>query len=185
MVTTFGKWLSTNLSCLSYSKPYRRFCDQQTGKSSSQNTKKKMGNCLSKVWKSFDLEYQEQISDILSLVSRFEKKFLYGAQYNKLHSIKAYKPSSMVLDVVLLKFFQSQKLLAQDFSVVLLHLEAYPYYAHKSGFLHSLCIVDVIFEYAHKSTLFLHTLLDLQSFHSLVYLILPCLTNLASSTVFA
>ena len=64
--------------------------------SSSQNTKNNMGNCLSKVWKLFILEYQEQISDILSLVSRFEKKFLYGAQYNKLHSIKAYKP--MVLD---------------------------------------------------------------------------------------
>ena len=32
---------------------------------------------MSKVLKSFDLEYQEQISDILSLVSRFEKKFLY------------------------------------------------------------------------------------------------------------
>ena len=50
-----------------------------------------MGNFLSKVWKSFNLEYQVQIFDILSLVSRFEKKFLYGAQYNKFHPIKAYK----------------------------------------------------------------------------------------------
>ena len=57
-----------------------------------------MGNCLSKVWKLFDLEYPNKISDILSLVSRLEKKFLYGAQYNKLHSTKVYKPTSMVLE---------------------------------------------------------------------------------------
>ena len=54
-----------------------------------------MDNCLSKVSKSFYLEYRDKISDILLLVSRFEKKFLYGAQFNNLHSIKAYK----VLDI--------------------------------------------------------------------------------------
>ena len=58
-----------------------------------------MGNCLSEVWKSFNLENRDQISDIVPLVSRIEKKFLYGAQYNKFYSAKAYKPSSMDIDI--------------------------------------------------------------------------------------
>ena len=70
-----------------------------SGEQQPEYQEEKMGNYLLKVWKSFDLEYQEQISNILSFVSRFEKKFLYGAQYNKLHSIKAYKPSSIVLNI--------------------------------------------------------------------------------------